>query len=262
MIGRFYSVFQNLSIDITIGAVILLRFFCVQSGVVIGLPVYFLLASAVWLIYTTDHLRDAKRAKRPKRNRYLFHERNEIALKRAMSIVILLCIICVFMIPMMILFAGIVLGSLSLIYLSIQDRLSRLGLKELYVAVIYTSGVLLVPFTLDAKFDLFAFIILLLATFLNLIIFSWFEEKEDKKDRFNSMATKWGAKRLEKLIFTLISVGIVLTILNINTISIYFFIVFIIFAMMVLIKNSLFKSGIYRTIGDGVFLIPILFEFW
>lgn len=260
MIGRFYSVLQHLSIDIVIGAVILLRFFCAQSGVEISLPICFLLASAVWLIYTTDHLRDAKRAKKPKRARYLFHERNENTLKIAMSIVILLCIFCVFMVPMMILFAGIVLGGLSLIYLRIQNWLSQHGLKELYVSVIYASGILLAPFVLAKQFDWFVFALLLIATFLNLILFSWFEEAEDRKDRFSSIATKWKSAIIEKQILLLVSIGMALTLLNFNLITCYFLIVFVVFFIMVFKKEKLSTSGIYRTIGDGVFLIPILFE--
>ncbi len=260
MIGRFYSVLQHLSIDIVIGAVILLRFFCVQANVDVGLPVYFLLASAVWLIYTTDHLRDTKQAKKPKRSRYLFHEQNENVLKIVMSIVILFCIFCVFMVPMMILFAGIVLGALSLIYLTIQNWLSKNGLKELYVSIIYTSGILLAPFVLAKQFDGFIFSLLLIATFLNLILFSWFEEEEDRKDRFNSIATKWKSKNVEKLCLLLISIGMAFTILNFDLISLYFLIVFAVFAIMVLRKGRLSKSGIYRMIGDGVFLIPALFE--
>jgi hypothetical protein len=262
MISRFYSVLQHLSIDIVIGAVILLRFFCVQLGIEIDLPVYFLLASAVWLIYTMDHLRDTKRAKRPKRARYLFHEQYESVLKIAMSIIIFLCIICVFMVPMMILFAGCALAAFSLFYLSIQDRLSKLGLKELYVSIIYTSGILLAPFVLGNQFDSIIFILLLLATFLNLILFSWFEQAEDRKDRFSSIATKWKPEKLEKLILLLISIGMAVAIVNFNLISLYFLIVFVIFSMMVLRREGLSKSGIYRTVGDGVFILPVLFELW
>lgn len=260
MISRFYSVIQHLSIDIAIGAVILLRFFCVQTQVEIGFPVYFLLASAVWLIYTTDHLRDAKQAKRPKRARYLFHERNESSLKIAIGIVIFSSIVCVLMVPMIILFVGMILGALSLAYLTIQNWLSHHGLKELYVSIIYSSGILLAPFVLSQKFDWFIFTSLLLVAFLNLILFSWFEKDEDEKDRFNSIATKWKPQSLLKLILVLISIGITISVLNFSFVSIYFLVVFIAFSAMVLKKKFLTETNSYRLIGDGVFLLPILFE--
>lgn len=260
MIRRFYSVLQYLSVDIVIGAVILLRFFCAQMEVKIGLPIYFLLASAVWLIYTTDHLRDAKRAKKPKRARYLYHEQNESTLKFTMGIVIFSCIVCMFMVPMMILFGGLVLGSLSLVYLSVQFWLARYGLKELYVSIIYTSGILLAPFVLGQHFDWLIFILLFLATFLNLILFSWFEEAEDRKDRFSSIATKWKSENLEKLILGLLSIGVALSILHFSLVSFYFLIVFVVFSIMFLGKEKLYRLAIYRSLGDGVFLLPILLE--
>ncbi|MFK7952593.1 MAG: UbiA family prenyltransferase [Ekhidna sp.] len=258
--NRFYSVLQYLSIDIVIGAVILLRFFCAQSGIEIDFPVYFLLASAVWLIYTTDHIRDSRGAKHPKRPRYLFHERNEGALKLAMVMVVFFCVMCVFTVPMMILFTGCTLGILSLIYLSIQRWLSMKGLKELYVSIIYTSGILLVPFFLGQEFSWLSFILLLIATYLNLILFSWFEKEEDKKDKFDSIATTWGEKRVLKLILILLSVGISLSIFSFNLIAMYFLFVFLMYTLVFLREQQMSKGGIYRIIGDGVFVIPILFE--
>ena len=74
MIGRAYRTAQILSIDIVIGVVILLRFFCVQFGVAPGWEVYTLLGGVVWLIYTADHLRDAESKIKSSRERYLFHK--------------------------------------------------------------------------------------------------------------------------------------------------------------------------------------------
>ena len=76
MIGRAYRTAQILSIDIVIGAVILLRFFCAYFDVSPGWEVYVMLGGTVWLIYTADHLRDAEKTVQSKRERYLFHRRN------------------------------------------------------------------------------------------------------------------------------------------------------------------------------------------
>ncbi|WP_370088899.1 hypothetical protein [Ekhidna sp.] len=260
MIGRAYRIAQILSIDIVIGAVILLRFFCVQFGVKPGWEVYALLGGTVWLIYTADHLRDATSQIESNRERYLFHKKHRKLLIVLASVMLCLMTVLLFFIPVVILKGGVALASLSFIYLLVQYRLSRYLSKEFYVALIYSLGILMVPMVLSEMYDWSVFLLLFLLTFINLILFSWFEKNEDSVDGFLSIATELSEKKLEKLILILLSIGIAISLLLLNLMAFYFFLGFFTYGLMAIYPTWFNTNQRYRSIGDGVFLVPILFE--
>lgn len=260
MLIRAYRLAQILSIDIVIGAVILLRFFCAYFGVNPGLEVYVLLGGSVWLIYTVDHLRDASKQVKSDRERYLFHQKNRRILIGVALVVVVVMAALIFFIPAIILIAGFALSSLSFVYLLVQHRLSRFLSKEFYVALIYTSGILMVPMLLSQEYDWRIFLLLFLLTFINLILFSWFERQEDSLDGFRSIATELSEEQLEKLIIILLSVGLAVSISVFSLLTFYFSIAFTIYGFMVISPPWFGKRHRYRAIGDGVFLLPILFE--
>ncbi|MEP1034459.1 hypothetical protein [Ekhidna sp.] len=260
MIGRAYRFAQILSLDIVIGVVILLRFFCAQFQVNPGWEVYVLLAATVWLIYTADHLRDAENSASSTRERYVFHRTH----RKTLIIVFVLLLIgitpLIFFIPVVIFLGGLALAIFSFIYLLVQQRLSRWLSKELYVALVYSMGILMVPMFLSWTFHLTSFLLLFLLTFVNLTIFSWYEKIEDEKDGFQSIATQMNAIKLERMMLLLISIGLALSFLLIDITHIYFFIGFSIYGFMILFSGYFGRNKLYRAVGDGVFLVPILFE--
>ncbi len=260
MVGRIYRTAQILSLDIVIGAVILLRFFCAQLEVQVSWSVYSLLAITVWLIYTWDHIQDAEKAPQAKRLRYLFHRKHKSILILISICLILFMVPMVFFIPLAVLLGGLLLGLLSLLYLIVQGRLSTFFSKELYVAFVYSAGILMVPLLMGKSLKLEIWFLLLLLSFMNLILFSWFEKQEDARDGFDSLATLLGEKRLEKLIFVLGSFGLAISFLRLNEIGIFFFIGFLTYTVMIITPKWFRKNERYRAIGDSVFLWPILFE--
>ncbi|WP_420316875.1 hypothetical protein [Ekhidna sp.] len=260
MIGRAYRTAQILSIDIVIGVVILLRFFCAQFGVAPGWEAYALLGGVVWLIYTTDHLRDAENKIRSSRERYLFHKNHRKSLLVvAVLVLIALCILVLF-IPLVIFLGGLALAIFSFVYLMMQHRLSRFLSKEIYVALVYSAGILMVPFLLSQTYRWDVFLLLVLLTFVNLSLFSLYEKEDDIRDKFQSIATELNGKQLEKIILLLISIGLAIAVLSINVITIYFIAGFVIYALMIIFSDWFRLNHRYRAIGDGVFLLPILFE--
>ncbi|SNS54222.1 hypothetical protein SAMN05421640_0593 [Ekhidna lutea] len=260
MIGRAYRTAQILSIDIVIGVVILLRFFCVQFGVAPGWEAYVLLGGVVWLIYTADHLRDAENKIRSSRERYLFHKDHRKSLLVVAGIVLLVLSLLIFFIPLVIFLGGLALAIFSFIYLLMQHRLSRFLSKELYVALVYSAGILMVPFLLSETYQWDIFLLLVLLTFVNLSLFSWYEKEDDIRDKFQSIATELNGKQLEKIILLLISISLAIAILSINVITIYFIAGFVIYALMLIFSDWFRLKHRYRAIGDGIFLLPILFE--
>lgn len=260
MIRRGYRFIQILSIDIVIGVVILLRFFCVQFEVNVGWEVYALLASAVWLIYTADHLRDAEKSKKSNRERYVFHRRNKKALTLTSMGVLIFSAPLVFYIPVIIFIGGLALAILSLIYLLVQHRLSVWFSKELYVAIIYSCGILMVPMLMSMTSRWEYLIILFILTFINLIIFSWYEKSEDESDGFTSIATQLSERTLDRLIYILLAFGLGMSFLSFGIVHLYFQIGFLIYSLMILTPNRFRPNQLYRVVGDGVFLLPIAME--
>jgi len=263
MILRSYRLLQHLSIDIVFGAVILLHFFCEIYDVSVAWPAYVLLGSSIWLIYTFDHLRDSKLAKVGSRERYMFHSRNQKVLQIGMIVVLCLALLCLFFVPIRLIVGGSILAAFCLLYVVCQSVLSRWGMKEAYIAIIYTMGVLLSPIFATLHFDVYSFFVLLIVTFLNLIIFSWFEFEEDRADSFTSIATQLGKAKLFKLILTVSSVGFAVGILSAGrypTYAAFLALVLLIFVLLVFNYEWAKQKSRYRTIGDAVFLLPILLE--
>ncbi|MEM7297064.1 MAG: hypothetical protein AAF391_02230, partial [Bacteroidota bacterium] len=166
------------------------------------------------MIYTVDHLRDAMKAPNSQRGRYQFHLRNSTPLKITLLIVLAGSIYSLFHISSIVLIAGSFLALLSGVYLVVQGLLAKWGLKELYVSIIYTSGILLLPFLSIEKVDFVVFFQLFLLTYVNLITFSWFERNEDFEDGFVSIVSVVGNLNLQKIILVIISVGLSLTVLQ------------------------------------------------
>lgn len=262
MIGRAFRIVQILSIDIVIGAVILLRFFCAQFGVTPGWQVQVLLGGSVWLIYTSDHLRDAIKAEVGSRERYAFHRIHRRTLHIACVLVALGIAPLVLYLPLTVLYVGLGLAACSFIYLMVQHRLASVMFKEFYVAAVYSCGVMLVPMTLSNEVRLDSLFLLFLLTLVNLLMFSWNEHDQDQMDGFDSIATRISSKRLEAIILVLIAIGLSVTMVQSGLIPNYFLVSFAIYGSMIAYPNWFRRRQRYRSIGDGVFLLPILLEWF
>ena len=263
MILRFYRALHYLSIDIVLGAAILLHFFSKPFEIPIPWSVYTLLASSIWLIYTIDHLRDSISSQYSARARYVFHSKNKDSLKIAIVSVVVLSAISLFFLPQSILISGGILSFFCLTYIFFQPKLAGVGLKELYVALIYSLGIMLAPVSLKGEFHAYLFAILLILAFLNLTMFSWFDHGDDSKDSFKSIATVLGVEQTQKLIVLMSAVGLAIGFSGLQysfLFSIYFIVVLFVYIFIALNPIWARKEGRYRTIGDGVFLLPILFE--
>ena len=257
MLADFYRKVQYLSLDIVLGAVILLRFFSIQLAADIEPIVYLLLAGSVWSIYTVDHLRDAKLAIKGDRGRYQYHLRNRRGLLLVLGMVLVACVGSLFLIAQPLLINGAILAISAMAYLLVNQFLSRVGAKEIYIALVYSSGILIAPFTLvhEIKWD-FLFLLSLLS-FANLILFSWFEEQEDKEDKFRSISTAMGQRLTEKVILVTLALGIASTLLLTGTVvSLYFLLAFGVYAFLIVNHQWSEQKLRYRLIGDGVFMLP------
>jgi hypothetical protein len=183
---RFYA--QVLSLDICIGVV--------GSGAFVKTFLYsamkpvwwFLLPASVWVIYTADHLMDARKIGEKAVNvRHKFHFDHFTFLAILAVVIALACaILALYYLPEIVFAGGFMMGSLALLHilLAYWGKI-RFG-KEISVAVIYSCGVWFAPFlnrgVAVEPLHVAAFAIFLLAALLNLFMNSVIEFSVDRME--------------------------------------------------------------------------------
>ena len=160
------------------------------------------LASAVWLIYTADHLLDGLKNKEKSGNpRYRFHYRHRKVII-AVMVAVALCsaYIAIRSLPHEIILFGSGLGLFSLLYLalnwiSIAYRIKYLG-KEFIIAIIYVAGVwggpLVMAGGVPASASLVAMAIYLLMAIVNLLTLSCSDSGQDQEEGQPSFTVYYG----------------------------------------------------------------------
>jgi hypothetical protein len=264
---RLYRLLNILSFDIVAGAVVGSLFFAKLLHVHILPYGIVALGLTVWIIYTADHLRDAKAiGVTASSARHRFHQ-------RYFKILFIFLVVAIIIDAAVILFTrkpvlewGILLSVVVFIYLVIQRYLKVL--KELFVACLYTCGVLLPALsvtTVELNF-LYRSTILqfFLIAYINLLIFSWFDSEEDMADHQHSFSTILGKSFTTWFVFGLGLVNLcisgflilkfgayvptlILTLMNVVLLFIF------------LLRKRMDRQAMYRLLGDAIFMIPLFY---
>ena len=259
-----YKYIRILSLDVVTGGVITAMFVCKAHEVQAPANVMVTLGLAIWIIYTYDHLQDARKITHiPSTERHLFHQNyfKYMVVSLALAVVAMLALLWQLP-PRLVAFGAILLAPIGLYFL-ILLKTRGLRLKEIWVGLGYALGVSLpaaILFDLEQlNFSLFGQIALLAIG--NLLIFSVFEIDADKKDGGTGMAQTWGIKRTRNIVnVILVSVPLLSVIgrFNLGT-----FLITGIMALVLLLINNLpnwfRRNELYRTIGDAVFFIPAFY---
>jgi hypothetical protein len=204
---RFYQRLNILSIDVALGAVCssvwLANFFQAQ----LRIYAYCALGLTVWIIYTADHLLDAKRiGHRASSERHQFHQHNFQVLLVAFIFATMADLGMVFFVRPTVLYSGLFLSMIIAIYLLFNRWLG--SLKECLVALLYCGGVLLPIVSIAGLQVVYQNKILLLNFFitalLNIILFSWFDRERDKADNQQSLVLVLGDIVTRRLIYILL----------------------------------------------------------
>ncbi len=256
-----------LSLDIVLGSVISALFFARLFAVAI-LP-YGLasLALTVWIIYTADHLLDARAiSKVAASERHRFHQKHFHLLKIIVAIAVLLDVVLIFFMRKPVFVSGIFLAAFVFVYLLAQRYLRVL--KEFFVAFFYTCGVLLPSLSvtsveLNFGYGLVIFQFLVIA-WTNLLLFSWFDYDEDRTDLQDSFVTIAGKRFAYYFIG---AVGIFNLCLswwlwkidfNLQVIVILAFMQLILLVIL-LLHRPMKRGNVYRLLGDAVFALPLVY---
>jgi len=265
VLNNFYQYINILSLDVAAGAIVSSLFFTFIFKVPVSPSALAALALTVWIIYTIDHLRDAKSiAKIASTDRHRFHQKHFKLILIFLSVVMIIDFVIIWFVPGRVLMLGIILWLVVLIYLIFQRYLKFL--KEFFVACLYSAGVLLPALAVVPPDLHFVHFILIgkffITALMNLLLFSLFDFKEDRHHQQHSFVTWFGPASTRRGILFLGLLNIV------GGIGLWSFdpgvaAVFISMNVMLLailfMEKQLTSNNYYRILGDAVFLIPLFY---
>jgi hypothetical protein len=218
ILRKIFLFFNLLSLDVVFGAIAGMLFFSDLLEVEIPLSSFLLLGLAVWSIYTFDHLMDARTVKgKPQTPRHQIHQNYFWVLFPLAISSILVGFVLVFSNSelVFIIIPGIVLGFVTvgwMVFLKLAGQ-GVSWLKEISTALMYVAGISLAPFVkmeyeMIDKNVYFFVIIYFLAALVNLLMLSYMDSDEDKKDGFGSILVLISKSQLKKFIAALGGIGI------------------------------------------------------
>jgi hypothetical protein len=242
------------------------------SNVQIPIPVVSILGFSVWIVYILDRILDNQKIEISSTERHSFHQKYTNYLWILISIFSVICFVLLFFIPLKIILFGILIVSLTVIYLLVISKIqlenSLQILKEPITAIVYTSGVFGTTILQDSSvINLGIGLIFLIIVFQNLLLFSLSEIKQNLS--VNNLASRWGISFSNKFIFFLSVTVLILGIFFFNTSPNQYhskvIICEILMSLILLIINQLDHFFLinerYRWVGDGIFLLPLLIIF-
>lgn len=264
----FYRLLNILSIDVAFGAVCCAAWFADLFEVDLRPYALVSLGLTVWIIYTADHLLDARKViGTASTDRHRFHQKNFKILVAMLAIAIALDLLVVGFVREEVFKSGIVLASAMLIYLLAQHYL--LYFKEFVIAILFSCGVLLPAWSLSfTPVDEGLTLIIgqfALTALLNLLLFSWFDQRNDAKDNRESFVTRVGENATRKIIILLFVLNAVLMVITLLYFKELFYQELIILLMdsvlaIVFVQRERFKvNDRFRLMGDCIFLFPVLY---
>lgn len=262
LLVNLFRYFRWLSLDIALGGAILVSFVGEQFELEVGFFIQTAVSIAIWMIYTADHLWDAKNLESPSMARHQFHKQNFKNIALALVVTTCLGALNLFFLPQQVLIHGVMIVLIVAVYFLIQKRLSLLGTKELVIALVYSASMFLYPHAL-LQFELMHWLMLTEMVFIalsNLCIITLMEAEMDRQDGTSTILNIVSERSLRVILSLLLII-----LVGFTTIELWFiyqpFQLFILLAASVLLTINIFpaffsKQERYRWIGDAVFFIP------
>ena len=274
---KLLNAIQNLSLDVTVGAVICSVFMAELLGVTLQVSMLLGLGIAIWLIYTIDHLFDARKSTDDTDNpRHRYHKHNFNSILAVAIIVFVTGLYNLLSLPWITIKYGLILAALVLVYIVSLHllKLKKTGHKEFLAALIYSFGVFVAPLSLLDTIDtkaIFLFVVFFLVVMTNLLLFPLFEEETDRKDQLQSVVTLLGNTVVRRLscVFLFLGLGILAWgtfYFKADGNDANWFLACGVFLAMYLVLGSMLiwpdlfkKRQLYRWVGDGIFLLPLIY---
>lgn len=268
----FLKTLHYLSLDVVLGAVASSwMFWKIPDGNgVVNLPSILILGICTWIIYILDRLLDNLKSE-PEDARHQFHFQHQYYLQVGIIILFFIAAILAFFLPRNVIYFGIALSVLILIYFYILQKKSKSAnyqyFKEIFTSAIYSLCVVGSAFSTKPNLDwqtyLAGFIFFLLVH-QSILIFSFYESQAYPKTK--NLAKKLGKTNCTYLILGVLAFSIISIFLTNN---LFLQKVFLIESLMafcsVLIyffEAKLAKNENYRWLGEMVFWLPLTLIFF
>ena len=266
MIARTYKIFTWLSLDVTAGAIVFMYFLAQEFGVPVRWSEAAALGLAVWVIYSIDHLLDARVAIEPISERREFHREHSKVLLLLTLLAVVSGTWIVTLLSTEVIISGGILAMVAIGYLAVAQIKKWSGFKEVQIAFGYVAGVSLVPLVNLEIVEPWYWLttgLLFLTALTNLILFSWYERKQDQSEGFTSLVLALGEKKISSiltLMFVLTLLGAIVLSQNVDSWRsvIFFLTAGVINFGLWKYSNFFSQNNRYRSVGDAVFLLPII----
>jgi hypothetical protein len=254
-----YRTLNFLSLDVVAGAICSALFFAKLHHTPVVPNGTLILALAVWIIYSADHLLDAARMQgKASTGRHLFHQRYFHIILIGVIVAALVETILITYLPKFVVIRGVVAGAVIVGYLLAQKQLYPI--KELIAAMLYCVGVLIPLVELNTGIPALITFQFFCVVLMNLLLFSWFDFDRDVRQKTLSAVAIIGRSRSRWAIVALFSVVSVialyagfqrpaLTVLAMGALH-----------LVIMAFDRFFQSRErYRAVADGLFLLPALY---
>jgi hypothetical protein len=265
---RLYRLLNILSIDVALGSICCAAWFAELFNVDLRTYAFVSLGLTVWIIYTLDHLLDAKKiVGHASTERHRFHQQYFKLLSIAVIFAVLADLFVVFFIRKAVFQSGMALASVMIAYFLLHRFLKLF--KEFVIAFLFSCGVMLPSWSIfrtipsvDVSLIIAQFMITAL---INLLLFSWFDRHCDSVDKRESFVTLVGETVTQITIRILFALNGLLIVLAAFAFPQVMNNVFIIFFMNILLfilhsRPAIFEvNDRYRLLGDSIFFLPLLY---
>lgn len=263
---KIYRILNIISIDVALGAVVSSLFFARIMNADVRAVAYVALGLTVWIVYTIDHLLDAKRLTViASTSRHKFHQQNVNLLIALVVVAMIADGFAVLSIRRSLLEAGVLLSLIIAFYLLLQRYLSPF--KEFFGGILYTAGVILPATLFGVEVNTRPHLLLIVhfssVVWMNLFLFSMFDAVHDKENNYVSFTTKMGESKTKVVIIVLLLFSILLWVYQLNNNEWYAASILLLMSVVLFIiflkEESLAGNELYRFIGDAVFLLPLVY---
>jgi hypothetical protein len=273
---RLYRLLNLLSIDVALGACVMAIFIAGIFDVTIPGVTVLALGLSVWIIYTVDHLNDARNIPHASHTkRHYFHQDQFKTLRAAVIAGLFIQSILIFFLPSTIIIKGLFMIIIVMLYFLLLwfFKYRNIYHKEIIISMVYTCGVSLPTLNLldfDISYELLIiFLQVGSLAFCNLLIFALLEMKSDQLDHQSSIALTLGSSTTRRILYAILSTGLML--------AIFLFIFFenahfkgaqIIFMLMYIVSLIILSfrwfriNERFRYWGDALFFLPMFYILW
>jgi hypothetical protein len=263
---KLYKLLNILSIDVVLGSVCSALMFAKMLQVTLLPYGVAALALSVWIIYTVDHLIDAKDVSgSASTTRHRFHQQYFKIILLVVLLAIIVVVVLLFFIRVQVLYGGLLLMGAVVLYLLLHRYLQVP--KEILISILYTCGVLLPSFMVTRlSFQALSYaniILFMLSALTNLLVFSWYDYEKDLQDGFRSIAVSLGKSKTQLIIWLIVFVAAGLCgWANDEAAAFLVFLIILVQTILLSFPSTFVRNDRYRLLGDAAFMLPLLYLFW